>query len=151
MTTTLLPRPSFPLSTMRDPFGAMEDEMRNWISQFDENGFTLGRVFPTLDISETDNLLEVKMDVPGVNADEIDVQVNNQMLTISGSRKSEKEEKGKTFHRAERRFGSFSRSVTLPCEVNEKEVDAVVHDGVLTVTLPKSEETKSKKIKVKPR
>jgi HSP20 family protein len=71
------------------------------------------------------------------------------MLTISGERKDEKEEKGKTFHRVERHYGSFSRSVTLPSAVAEDKVDAQYHDGVLTVTLQKTEEAKSKKIKVK--
>jgi HSP20 family protein len=71
------------------------------------------------------------------------------MLTVAGERKEEKEEKGKTFHRVERLYGNFSRSVTLPCSVNEEEVAAEYKDGVLTIKLPKAEEAKAHKIKVK--
>jgi HSP20 family protein len=71
------------------------------------------------------------------------------VLTISGQRQEEKEEKGQTFHRIERRSGSFSRSVTLPTAVAEDKVDAQYKDGVLTVTMSKTEEARSRKIKVK--
>ena len=89
------------------------------------------------------------MDVPGLKPEEIEIQLNNGILTVSGERREEKEEKGKTFHRIERRHGSFSRSVTLPAAVAEDKVDAQCHDGVLTITLQKTEEAKSRKIKVK--
>ena len=106
-------------------------------------------MLPSLDLSETPTTIEVRMDVPGIKAEEIDIQLANGVLTVSGERKEEKEEKGKTFHRVERHYGSFSRSVTLPSTVAEDKVDAQYHDGVLTVTLQKTEEAKSKKIKVK--
>ena len=89
------------------------------------------------------------MDIPGMEAKDIDIQVNGHLLTISGERKEEKEEKGKTYHRIERRSGSFSRSVTLPCPVKEEAVDAQYKNGILMVKLPKAEEAKSKKIAVK--
>ena len=85
---------------------------------------------PALDLSETDTAIEVRMDLPGITAKDIDIQVSGNVLTVSGQRKEEKEEKGKTFHRVERRYGSFSRSVTLPCAVEESEVAAEYHDGV---------------------
>jgi HSP20 family protein len=102
-----------------------------------------------LDVAETEKSLEIHMDLPGVTAKDIDIQVNGNLLTISGERKEEKEEKGKTFHRVERSYGSFSRTVTLPCDVNENEVAAEYKDGVLTIKLPKTEESKAHKIKVK--
>ena len=71
------------------------------------------------------------------------------MLTVSGERKEEREEKGKTYHRVERRVGSFSRSVTLPCPVREDAVDAQYKNGILTIKLPKTEEAKARKITVK--
>jgi HSP20 family protein len=89
------------------------------------------------------------MDIPGMETKDIDIQVNGNLLTISGERKEEREEKGTTFHRVERRVGSFSRTVTLPCPVKEDAVDAQYKNGTLTVKLPKTEETKSKKITVK--
>ncbi len=80
---------------------------------------------------------------------EIDIQLNNNLLTVSGERKEEKEEKGRTLHRIERRVGSFSRSITLPCSVAADEAAAEYRDGVLKITLPKTEESKAQKIKVK--
>ena len=110
------------------------------------NGWTFGT---SIDISETDKAVEVKLDVPGVTAKEIDIQLNGNLLTVSGERKEEQEKKGKTFHRIERRYGNFSRSITLPCPVQEDEVAAEYRDGVLAITLPKTEEAKSRKITVK--
>ena len=107
------------------------------------------RIIPSLDLAETDGIVEVRMDIPGMETKDIDIQVNGNLLTISGERKEEREEKGKTFHRVERRVGSFSRTVTLPCPVKEDAVDAQYKNGTLTVKLPKTEETKSKKITVK--
>jgi HSP20 family protein len=101
-----------------------------------------------LDLSETDQTFEVRLDVPGVNPKEIDIQLNANMLTISGERSEEKEEKGKTYHFVERSFGSFSRSVSLPSPVKEDAIEARYKDGVLTVTLPKTEEAKSRKIAI---
>ena len=84
-----------------------------------------------------------------MEAKDIDIQVHGNLLTISGEQKEEREEKGKTFHRVERRVGSFSRSVTLPCPVKEDAVDAQYKNGLLTVKLPKTDEAKAKKITVK--
>jgi HSP20 family protein len=107
------------------------------------------RILPSLDLAETAASVEVRMDIPGMEAKDIDIQVNGNLLTISGERKEEHEEKGKTFHRVERRVGSFSRTVTLPCPVREEVVDAQYKSGILTVKLPKTEEAKAKKITVK--
>jgi HSP20 family protein len=89
------------------------------------------------------------MDIPGMEAKEIDIQVNANVLTVSGERKEEHEEKGKTYHRIERRVGSFSRSITLPCPVKEDAVEAQYKNGILAIKLPKTEEAKARKILVK--
>jgi HSP20 family protein len=107
------------------------------------------RIAPSLDLSETENALEVRMDIPGMDAKDIDIQVNANTLTVSGERKEEREEKGKTYHRIERRVGAFSRCVTLPCPVKDDAVDAQYKNGILTIKLPKTEEAKSRKITVK--
>jgi HSP20 family protein len=107
------------------------------------------RVTPSLDLAETDSMLEVRMDIPGMEAKDIDIQVNANVLTVSGERKEEREEKGKTYHRVERRVGAFSRSVALPCPVKEDGVDAQYKNGILTVKLPKTEEANARKITVK--
>jgi HSP20 family protein len=126
--------------------------MRELISRtFGEEGgpWSMDRIIPTLDLAETDNGLEVRMDVPGMEAKDIDIQVNANVLTVSGERKEEREEKGKTYHRVERHVGAFSRTVTLPCPVKEDAVDAQYKNGLLTIKLPKTEEAKARKITVK--
>jgi HSP20 family protein len=136
----------------RDPFATLREEMNDLRARFFGNGeedWVAGTMVPALDVSETDTAIDVRMDVPGITAKDIDIQINGNLLTVSGERKEEKEEKGKTFHRIERSCGNFSRSVTLPCSVAESEVAAEYHDGVLTIKLPKKEESKAHKVKVK--
>ena len=89
------------------------------------------------------------MDVPGVKPEDIDIQLHGNMLTVNGHREEETEEKDKKFHRIERRTGTFSRSVTLPREVEEATVQANCDGGVLKIMLPKREEQRAKKIPVK--
>ncbi len=150
--STALATPEERGSRVWDPFRIAREEMETLWSQLigePTDGRRPGRMLPSLDLTETANTVDVRMDVPGMKAEDIDIQLNNGMLTISGERKEEKEEKGKTLHRVERRYGSFSRSVTLPATVAEDKVDAQYRDGVLTVSLQKTEEAKSRKIKVK--
>lgn len=92
-----------------------------------------GEISPTVDLSETDKEIDVCMDLPGMKAEDIDIQINQNMLTVKGERKEETEEKGRTFHRVERRSGSFVRTVSLPCEVDEDKVNAEYKDGVLSI------------------
>lgn len=88
------------------------------------------------------------MDVPGLKASEIHVEVTGNTLRISGEHKEEKKEKGRTYHRLERRVGTFSRTITLPAEVMEQKVSAECQDGVLTISLPKSEAARTQTVKV---
>ena len=135
----------------RGPWDAMR-EMEDWMGRVigtELDVLPADRICPSLDLSETDAALEVRMDIPGMEAKEIDIQVNGNVLTVSGERKEEREEKGKTYHRVERSVGAFSRSITLPCVVKESAVDAQYKNGILTIKLPKTEEAKSRKITVK--
>ena len=158
MATTSLTRQQSATPSVRtsDPFSMLRQEMNDLFSNFwgtsgNGNGNLALRTVmaPALDVSEKDNSFEIHVDIPGIESKDVDVQVLGNTVTISGSRKEEKEEKGKTFHRIERSSGSFSRTVTLPCEVNEKEVAAEYTSGVLSVILPKSESAKPKKVAVK--
>jgi HSP20 family protein len=101
------------------------------------------------DLSETADAYQVRMDVPGIKPDDITVQVTGDTLHVSGERKEEKEKKGKTYHRIECRSGKFSEIVRLPGAVKDENVQAEFHDGVLTVTLPKTEASKIRTVKVK--
>jgi HSP20 family protein len=136
----------------RGPLESIREEMEDLFSRAlgEEPGlWPAERIVPSLDLAECDAAVEVRVDIPGMEAKDIEIQVNGNLLTISGERKEEREEKGKTYHRVERRVGSFSRTVTLPCPVKEDAVDAQYKNGILTVKLPKTEAAKSRKITVK--
>jgi HSP20 family protein len=104
---------------------------------------------PRVDIAETDKAFVIKVESPEVNKEDVKVTVDNGVLTIRGERKQEKEEKGKRFHRVERHYGSFTRSFTLPDNVDETNVKASFKDGMLNLQIQKTEEVKPKAIEVK--
>jgi HSP20 family protein len=123
---------------MEDFFGRRE--LPTWI----------GETFvPTANLVETENEFEVTIDLPGLKPEEVNLELREGALWITGERKEETEEKGKTFHRMERRYGSFRRVIPLPASVEEGKVEAEFRHGVLSVKLPKSEEIKPKHIEVK--
>ncbi len=99
---------------------------------------------PSLDVSETKDKLIVKTEIAGVDPKDIDIKISGDVLTIKGEKKEEKEEKDENYHLMERRYGTFSRSIQLPMEVNEKKIKANYKNGVLKITLPKSEKSKAK-------
>jgi HSP20 family protein len=108
-----------------------------------------GKFLPEVNMTETDKAVEVTVELPGMKPEEVKVELHDGALWIMGEKKEEKEEKGKTFHRIERRTGAFRRVMPLPVEVEADKVDARFHDGVLTVALPKIEKVAPKKIEVK--
>jgi len=104
---------------------------------------------PLVDITEDEKEYLVKAELPELKKEEIKINVHNDVLSISGERKYEKEEKGKKYHRVERAYGSFMRSFTLPEDADSSKVHADYKDGVLQIHLPKLEKAKSKAIEVK--
>lgn len=104
---------------------------------------------PAFDVSETEGEIIVKAELSGMKVEDIDITLTDGLLTIKGERKMENEDKRENYHRIERQFGSFSRSLNLGLKVKADGIDAGYKDGVLTVTLPKAEEDKPKKIEVK--
>jgi HSP20 family protein len=111
-------------------------------------GIFFGSEALALDMHETDSEVVVEATVPGVKPEEVDVQVTGNVLTIKGERKQQEERKEASYIYREQRFGSFCRSVTLPTEVDVDEATAEFENGVLTLTLPKSETVKPKTIKI---
>ena len=103
---------------------------------------------PSADIFETDNEIVLKMELPGMDAKNIDLKLENNVLTLKGERRFEKEAKEENYHRIEREYGGFSRAFVLPVSVNEDKVTAEYKDGVLKVLLPKREEVKPRPIKI---
>lgn len=103
---------------------------------------------PVVDIEEDNDNIMVRAEIPGMKRDDIKVTVHGNVLTISGERKQETETKNKTFHRIERYYGKFSRTITLPADVEPDKVKASYKDGVLNINLPKPEAVKPKHIEV---
>jgi HSP20 family protein len=108
-----------------------------------------GMIAPALDVSEDKENVYVAADLPGVEEKDIKLNLQNGILTLSGEKREEKETKEKNFHRIERSYGSFSRSLALPCQVAAEKAIAKFKNGVLNVTLPKKEEAKPKEINIK--
>ncbi len=102
-----------------------------------------------LDMFETESDVVVKAELPGVKPDEVDVSVTDNILTIKGEHKEERESKESSYYCKELRYGSFNRSVRLPASVNSDKADATFENGVLTLTIPKAEESRPKQIRVK--
>lgn len=104
---------------------------------------------PAVDIRETPEALFLNAEVPGLDKNDISITVENSVLTIAGERKFEQETQEETYHRMERSYGMFSRSFTLPANVRGDQVEATFTNGVLSVRLPKAEESKPRKIDIK--
>lgn len=103
---------------------------------------------PRMDVSETNDAYHVRLDLPGMSKSDISVSVEDHRLSISGERKEEKEEKGENYVQMERVHGNFFRSVSLPAAATEQNIKASFNNGVLTVTVPKAEDSKPRKIKI---
>ncbi len=104
---------------------------------------------PSIDLSETDSEVVVKASLPGVKPEDVEISINDGILTVKGEKKSDDKTDGENFYRREIRYGSFSRSVALPSRVNHERADAEFNDGVLTITLPKAEDVRPKQIKIR--
>ena len=114
-----------------------------------EEALTTTSFAPPVDIYEDGHNITLKMEVPGIDEEDIDVRIENNTLTIRGERKFEKEEKEENFRRVERQYGSFTRSFTLPSSVETENIQASYDKGVLEIRLAKKAEAKPKQIKVK--
>jgi len=129
---------------VRDDFDRLVDRIFNRDFDLWEGG----RV-PAIDVYEEGDNIIVKAEVPGVKKEDISVSLNGDILTISGKSQEEKEVKKENFYRKEIRSGTFSRSITLPAQIDKDKVKASYKDGVLHLTLPKSPEEKKKEVKIK--
>jgi HSP20 family protein len=140
-----------------DPFREIEDMEQRLGSLFERTPFgrtraeslVQGKLWPAVDISETDKDYVFKADLPDVARSDVKVSFQDGVLEISGERKEEKEETGRRFHRTERSYGSFLRSFTLPVGAEGEKAKADFHNGVLCVKIPKSEKTAAKTVEVK--
>jgi HSP20 family protein len=131
----------------------MSDRMNRmfgtWSRPYEKEALKVADWAPVVDIQETETEYLVKADLPEVEKKDVQVTVQEGVLTIQGERNQEKEEKGKKFHRIERSYGTFLRTFTVPEDAEETKVTADFKDGVLRVHLPKTEKPRSKAIEVK--
>jgi HSP20 family protein len=140
--------PGHELPVLRDRMDRLFNEFlgRGWGG---EEGLATGLWVPKVDVFETPENVVLKADLPEVKKDDVEISIQNNTLTLKGERKMETETKDKQVYRLERSYGTFSRSFSLPPTVDPERATAEFADGVLTLTLPRREESKPKQIKVK--
>lgn len=107
------------------------------------------KVWPSIDVAEQEDSIEIRAEVPGCKAEDINISVHGNVLTISGEKKQTDEQKEKGYYHMESTYGSFRREISLPTDIDAEKIDAVCRDGVLSVKLPKAEKAKAVKVKVK--
>jgi HSP20 family protein len=132
-----------PLSQLRDQLDQMFEQ-----PDFALSDLLTGSWLPAVDVLEGKDKLTVKAELPGFKREDLDVSVHENNLIISGERKSDEERKEGEFYRSERFYGRFHRSISLPYAVDTGKIEARYRDGILTVTLPKSESAKVRQIEV---
>jgi HSP20 family protein len=136
----------------RSPFALLQQEIDRLFDGFSRNfsSFTNDlTALPRMDVAETDKAIEVTAELPGLEAKDVQLNLADNVLTIRGEKKSEREEKQKDYHLLERSFGSFARSVQLPDGVKSEDVTAEIAKGVLKVTVKKPAPKQSKQIEIK--
>ena len=147
MTSILRWEPYRELATMRQMLDRFfDDDFARFPALWERQP---GAMSLALDVVEQEEVFIVKASIPGVPADDVEITLTDNVLTIKGEMKEDKEVKEANYHLRERRFGSFLRSVTLPTTVDADKIEAINENGVLTLKLPKAEAVKPKKIEVK--
>ncbi len=128
--------------------GEMDDLFGGFFRGFD-GPFAGYKAWPAIDVAEEEDSIIVRAEVPGCKADDINISVHGNLLTISGEKKLSEEKKEKGYYHVESSYGSFKRELTLPTDVDQSKIDATCKNGVLSVTLPKAEKAKAIKVKIK--
>ena len=139
-------------STLSD-VAVLQNRLNSIFSDFSrqdggQEALAAGNFIPPVDVYEDEHKISLKLEVPGIKQEDLDVRVENQTLTVKGERKFEAEEKEQNYHRIERRFGSFVRSFTLPVSVDTASIAAKYENGVLAIDLTKKEAAKPKQVKI---
>jgi HSP20 family protein len=137
--------------TRWDPFAELGELRSRFDRIFDE--WTTGHErawTPAIDVVREDDHLVVRADLPGMKPEEVKIEVEDDILTVSGEHRESKEDKDKHYVRRERRYGSFSRSMALPGGVDAKKIKATTHDGIVEVTIPLPKEAKKEPVKITP-
>lgn len=134
--------------TLQERMNRLFDQALSRTRTDDEEGLTASMWSPAVDIFETSDSIVMKAELPGVSREHIDIQVQDNTLTLKGERKFEREVKEENYLRIERSYGAFQRAFNLPTDIQQDKIKAVFKDGVLEVTMPKAEEVKPKQVKI---
>lgn len=140
------------LRTRNNGLATLHHEMDDLFDCFfrgPDRPFSGYKAWPAIDVAEQENEILVRAEVPGCKAEDIEISVFNNKLTISGEKKLAEEKKEKGYYHLESSYGSFRRELTLPTDIDPKKIDAECKDGVLSITLPKAAKSKAVKVKVK--
>jgi HSP20 family protein len=130
---------------------SLQGDMNRLFDRFFERPGNRGhgrRWIPAMDVAETEDSLVLRGDLPGMTEDDVDIEIKDNVLTVSGERRSESEQRGEGYHRVERAFGRFSRSLTLPQGVDAEKVEAKFENGVLEVQIQKPAEAKPTRVQI---
>lgn len=141
-----------PITDFASEFASMQREIDRMFDGFrggtvDENASSL--LMPVVDIAERENDYQIKVELPGVEKNDVRITVQNDVLTIRGEKEKGTEQKNENYRRVERSYGSFQRSFAMPTSVQSDKIEASYDNGILTITLPKLEEAKPKEIEVR--
>ena len=134
-----------------NPFSFLQQKIDRLFDGFSRGFPSLASpaTLPSMDVSETENLIEIVAELPGLEKKDVEINISDNILTIRGQKKNEREEKSKDYHLVERSFGSFARSVELPAGVQPENITAEIANGVLKVTVQKPAPKQSKQIEIK--
>ena len=139
----------WPFVNAQHDINRLQNELTRWLGSSGNEAPVSSRSYPPMNLWENGDGFTVEAEMPGMELDDIEILVDGgDQLTVKGERKSPAHDTG-TWHRQERGFGSFKRTITLPAAVDPEQVEAVLRNGVLTITLPQPEEVKPRKIKIK--
>lgn len=136
----------------RNSLSTLHNEMDDLFDSFFrglDKPFAGYKTWPAIDVAEDENAIHVRAEVPGCNAEDIDIAVYGNTLTISGEKKLKEEKKEKGYYHVESSYGTFRRELTLPTDVDSEKIDATCKDGILSITMPKAAKAKAVKVKVK--
>jgi HSP20 family protein len=135
-----------------DPFSTLHRQIDRLFEDFGRwpalQGLGLGPSAPRINVSETEAAVEIEAELPGLDEKDVEVLLNEDVLTIKGEKKDEREEKKKDYHLMERSYGSFQRSIRLPYDVDPGTINAAFNKGILKITLPKPPDAKQKSVKI---
>jgi len=146
-----MPNPELlPSRGVSEPFSLLRRDIDSIFDSFlRSNGWPLiepsSRLYPTINVSDNPEIVRITADLPGLERKDVTVALESDRLVLSGSRAEEKEEKGRNWYRRERATGEFRREIVLPCEIDSNKATAAMHNGVLTVDLPKKAEALQKR------